>query len=379
MSERLFTTRFFIMCAFTFTVFISAFQLLPTAPFRIQELGGSTFSSGLFLGFLTFASASSAPFTGAVSDRIGRRRTLMVASSVILLCAVAYGMTTSYQVMLGIALVHGVVWSGLLSASAAYLTNLVPEGRRAEGISYWGLSTIAAIAVAPPVGFWIMHNGGWSWICIACGMLSLLMGVIAWVLPEDTEGQTHHPHPKPSLMEWSVLAKSLTLFLYSFGYGAITSFSAVYLDALSIKPESLYLTVLAVVTLATRPVSGRVADRIGHRKILIPCLLLITAGLALLSFASTLTGVVISAIVFGAGFGSAYPVFVAYVMKNVHPDQRGSAFGSILSAFDIGIGIGSIVAGWIIQHFSFAVAFGLATVLSALAIPYFLIIDRKVQ
>jgi len=63
--ERLFTPRFFVMCAFSFTVFLSAFQLLPTAPFRILALGGSKFAAGMFLGFLTYASAFSAPLTGA--------------------------------------------------------------------------------------------------------------------------------------------------------------------------------------------------------------------------------------------------------------------------------------------------------------------------
>ena len=77
------------MCVFTFIVFFSAFQLLPTAPFRIRDLGGTTFASGLFLGLLTYASAFSAPFTGAVADRIGRRRTLLVASAVIACCSIA--------------------------------------------------------------------------------------------------------------------------------------------------------------------------------------------------------------------------------------------------------------------------------------------------
>ena len=61
-DDRLFTVRFFTMCGFTFTVFLSAFQLLPTAPVRILQLGGTTFAAGLFLGFLTYASALSAPF-----------------------------------------------------------------------------------------------------------------------------------------------------------------------------------------------------------------------------------------------------------------------------------------------------------------------------
>src|SRR4029077_9342832 len=188
----------------------------------------------LFLGFLTYASAASAPLTGAIADRIGRRRALIAARRVIRLCAIGYSVTTSYPVMLAIVLVHGVFWSGLLSASAAYLTHLLPERRRAEGISYWGMSSVAAggisswglwgvgpIAVAPPIAFWIMQHGGWRWICVSCGLLNLLMGAIAWVLPEDrVETQLDLPLPqlRASIVEWRVLVLSLTLFLYSFGY-----------------------------------------------------------------------------------------------------------------------------------------------------------------
>src|SRR6267143_1605134 len=171
MSDRLFSPRFFVMCGFTFTVFLSAFQLLPTAPFRIRDLGGSTFASGLFLGFLTYASAWSAPLTGAIADRIGRRRALLVASGVICLCSAAYALLTDYRLMLALVVVHGIFWSGLLSASAAYLTSMLHERRRAEGISYWGLSSVGAIAVAPPVAFWILQHGGWRWICITGGIL----------------------------------------------------------------------------------------------------------------------------------------------------------------------------------------------------------------
>ena len=64
-SEKLFTPRFLVMWSFSFTVFLSVFQLLPTAPFHIKDLGGSTLQAGLFLGLLTFSSAMFAPLTGA--------------------------------------------------------------------------------------------------------------------------------------------------------------------------------------------------------------------------------------------------------------------------------------------------------------------------
>ena len=55
-------------------------QLLPTAPYRILELGGSEVTAGMFLGFLTYASAASAPITGSLADRFGRRRMLIACS-----------------------------------------------------------------------------------------------------------------------------------------------------------------------------------------------------------------------------------------------------------------------------------------------------------
>ena len=70
MSERLFTPRFFIMCAYTFTVFVSVFQLLPTAPYHVLDLGGSTTAAGLFLGFLTYSSAVSAPLLASRWKRV---------------------------------------------------------------------------------------------------------------------------------------------------------------------------------------------------------------------------------------------------------------------------------------------------------------------
>ena len=153
MTDRLFTPRFFLMCAFTFTVFLSVFQLIPTAPFHVRDLGGGPLASGLFLGFLTFASAWSAPFTGAFADRHGRRRTLIFASLGLAAFTATYAFIDSYPLLLALVLLHGIVWSSLLSASAAYLTGVLPPTRRSEGIAFWGLSSVLAVVVAPTVGF----------------------------------------------------------------------------------------------------------------------------------------------------------------------------------------------------------------------------------
>ena len=373
-SDRLFTPYFFLMCGFTFTVFLSAFQLLPTAPFHILDLGGSTFASGLFLGFLTYSSAFSAPITGALADRLGQRRILIITSLALAAFSFGYAVIQSYRVMLVLVIVHGVFWSGLLSASASYMTHLLPERRRAEGIGYWGLSSILALAVAPTVGLWI-YRRGWVWLCVLSIILNLVMAAIAWTLREHTEPNTE-VRKRGGLLEWRVLIISLSLFLYSFGYGGITSFTALYADAHGVTPKSIYLTAMAIAILVTRPFSGRLGDRLGYKRVFVPCLLLISTGLTLLALGETKPWMIASAVIFGVGFGTAYPVYVGYVMRGVDADRRGAAFGAILAAFDTGIGTGSTTIGWLIQHFGFAAAFGTAAALSMLALPYFLAADR---
>jgi MFS family permease len=376
-SDRLFTPHFFIMCGFTFTVFLSAFQLLPTAPFHILDLGGSTFASGLFLGFLTYSSAFSAPLTGALADRLGQRRVLIISSLALAVFSIGYAVIPSYRVVLVLVIVHGIFWSGLLSASASYMTNLLPENRRAEGIGYWGLSTVAAMAVAPTAGLWI-YRRGWVWLCVVGAVLNLVMAGIAWNLREQGSGAAG-PRRTGGLLEWRVLIVSVSLFLYSFGYGGITSFTALYADANNVTPKSIYLTALAVVILLTRPTAGRLGDRWGYKRVFVPCLVLICVGLALLAFGGTRPWMIASAVVFGVGFGTAYPVYVGYVMQGVDAGRRGAAFGAILAAFDTGIGTGSTLMGLLIQKFGFSTAFGVAAALSALALPYFLIADRLVS
>lgn len=365
------------MCGFTFLVFLSAFQLLPTAPFRILALGGTAATAGLFLGFLTYASALTAPVTGTLADRMGKRRILIVASMAIAAFSVVYALVTDYRLMLAVVVVHGFFWSGLLAASAAYITDIVPAARRAEGISYWGLSTVFAIAVAPTIGLWIYGRGGWLVLCLVAAAINLGMTAMAWSLPETRRAEGRALPPlRGRLVEWRVLALSMTLFLYSFGYGGITSFVALYADARGVTPRALYFAVFAGAILITRPFVARLGDRVGYRRVLLPCLILIVAGFALLSVGADRRWFVFSAVVFGTGFGSAYPLYAAYVMRHVDETRRGAAFGSILAAFDTGIGTGSIGVGWLVEHYGFQAAFGTAAALAALSIPYFLLADR---
>jgi MFS family permease len=378
-ADRLFTPRFFVLWSYNFIVFLSAFQLLPTAPFHILSLGGSGTEAGLFLGFLTYASAISAPITGALGDRWGKRNMLLVAALALTGFSLLYAIAPSYQLILGLVLIHGVFWSCLLSASAAYMTDIIPASRRAEGLGYSGFASILGVAVAPWIGLYVFDHGGWTLMCLESAALNLIMAIIAWRLPKDVT----HAAAKArklhfaDLVEWRVLVFGLTLFLYAFTYGGITSFVAVYAEQLDVTPRAMYFTVLSLAILSTRPFIGRYADRVGHTRIIVPCLVLVVLGASILPIADSRAMFALSAILFGVGFGSVYPLMVSHLMHHMPEHRRGATFGALIGAFDTGIGTGSIAIGWMSGRFGFSRAFAVAAMLAALSIPYYLFMEKR--
>jgi hypothetical protein len=147
-----------------FTVFLSLFQLLPTAPFGSSTSAARRRSPGSSSGCSPTPRRSRPdhgcprrPHRQAPHAARDERRDLRFLARL-----------RREPQLLGAAraaFFHGLFWSGLLSASSAYMTEVIPESRRAEGIGYWGMATMLATAVSPGVGLW-MYGHGWAWLCL---------------------------------------------------------------------------------------------------------------------------------------------------------------------------------------------------------------------
>jgi predicted MFS family arabinose efflux permease len=81
--------------------------------------------------------------------------------------------------------------------------------------------------------------------------------------------------------------------------------------------------------------------------------------------------------VFGAGFSLLGPAFTSWTVENVDPERRGAAFGALLAAFDLGIGLGSFAFGIVVTRFGWSTAFLGAALLALLAWPYLLWAERR--
>lgn len=379
MREPLFTRRFAGLWLYAFLTFFSAFQLLPAIPFRIMEIGGSKSAAGLFLSVYTFASAFAAPVMGSIADQLGRRRMLVVASILFIVFSIGYGLIPNLHVLLAIGVIHGALWSGLMSAAAALMTEYIPATRRTEGLAYWGLASTAAIGIAPAVGLFVLRHSSWPMLCLELAGLSAVMAVWATRLPaNEAPPDASLPSIRDSF-DWPVIRTALSLGVISFGYGGITSYAAIYAIERHVKPESIYFTVFAATIVLVRVFTSHLGDRFGPVPVVIPAFVAMPLSFAVLSMATTKPLFIASAILFGIGLGAGYPALVTFVLSASDPQRRARTFGSIVWAFDTGIGSGSLLIGVLAERRSLSFAYGCAAAISCLAIPLFLLGARSLR
>lgn len=366
----LFTPRFVMLWAYAFVTFFSAFQLLPAIPFRILELGGSKAEAGWFLSVYTFSSAFAAPVMGSIADHLGRRRLLITASILFIAFSVAYGVVRNLPLLFLIAAIHGAIWSGLLASASALMSEYIPESRRTQGMAYWGLASTSAIAIAPAFGLWMFHFG-WTILCYELAAVSVLMVFGALLLRADNKAPAGRRLAVSDAWDWRVIATTLSLTVASFGYGGMTSYAAIIAVERHITPAAIYLTTYAISIILFRVCFSHLGDRIGPKRMLYPGLVLVPFAFGWLGVAHTRWEMIASATLFGIGWGAAYPAFVTIILGSTDPSRRARTFGSIVWAFDTGIGLGSFGIGAIGQHYGLAMAFQIAAALSCFSIPIF--------
>nr|WP_281509829.1 MFS transporter [Muribaculum gordoncarteri] len=84
----------------------------------------------------------------------------------------------------------------------------------------------------------------------------------------------------------------------------------------------------------------------------------------------------LSALLVGLGNGQMYPAFLNMFIKVARHDQRGTANSSILISWDLGMGIGILVGGFMAEYISYEAAFWVAAAMQGTGAVLFLLVTR---
>lgn len=389
--EALWTGEFVLLLATAIFMYISTFMFTPTLPLFARNIGLSDPSVGGFI-VLAYTLGSLMPrvFWGKLSDNWGRKRVYLIGLAIMTLATPFFGVFLSFAGIISIRLMQGVGFSATSTAAGTMSVDLVPESRRAEGIGYYALANTIGMAIAPGIGLFMLQRfgppallaAGFFAGCIAIvGGFRLsyerkkkLMAAASNTSESKREGQNSSNEkgadPKGlsaedapgqirrnAFMDQRILKTALVVFFVVFPYGGIMGYIASYGRDLGIAEIGLYFTMYAAAVFAVRLFVGRLSDRYGIATVLIPGILFMASGLAILFWATTLPIFLISAVLFGFGFGSAVPILQTTAYQFCPPFGRGAVSAGLFATMDLAYGLGAMNLGLGIKLFGYRYAF----------------------
>ncbi|MCT1402932.1 MFS transporter [Paenibacillus sp. p3-SID867] len=372
--ERLWTKPFILLTAGNLFLFVAFYMLYPTLPSFIKEMGGNESQVGLAMGAFALSAVFFRPLVGGLLDRLGRRPFIVWGLLLFTLAMYMYNWVGGIIVLIGLRILHGLSWALSTTAMITSVTDTIPAARRGEGMGWFSTSMTLAMAVGPMIGIWVTQNHSYS----ALFLLAVILSVVALFL---TFGARMPFRPqtgarKIELYEKSVLPIATSAFFLFIAYGGITTFVPLFASSIQVNSGVFFLTFAASLALS-RPISGKLSDRYGEMAVIAPSLVITICALIVLSFSNGIVGVLVSAVLYGIGFGSAQPAFQSATLLVARSDRKGVANATITTANDLGIGLGSIMLGWVSQYTSYQVLFAVSAVSVGVSLILFTLFVKR--
>ena len=382
--DRLFTRDYIFVCIAAFMMSFSFFILVPTLPMYLKDTFGiSPALVGVVLSCYVIAVLSIRPMTGFIADTLPRKRVYIVSYAIFVASFLGYFfITQTLALFILLRVLHGFSFGMLTTAGNTLVIDVMPSSRRGEGLGYYGVTNNLAMAFGPMVGLFVISSGNYTLLFLT----SLITGIVGLVLGALVRA----PHKRLEKTEFKLSADRFFLkegiracfafFLLAIPYGMTTSYMALYAASSGITHNAgLFFTVMAAGLITSRLNSGKRVDRgfVTETIIVGICIALVGGfGEAILSTVSSWSitaGYVtyfLTAFLFGYGYGTMFPAYNTLFINLAPNSRRATANATYLTGWDVGIGGGMLLGGYI-SEFDYSYCYMLGAVLIFLALMFF--------
>lgn len=386
-QSSIWSKNFITVALINFMVMLIYYLLLVTIGiYVVEQFAGSTRIAGLVTGMMVIGCLIGRFLTGFYIERLGAKRVLYVGAVALTLTMALYLLAFSIPLLILIRLLSGIAVGIIGTVTGTIVAFVVPPNRRGEGISYFSLSTILAAAIGPFLGLLLVQHIPYYLLFImgiAIGMLTLLLALLLKIntfnLPKS-QRRKNWLHLS-NFIEPKAINISLVVMLVGTGYAAIQAYLSFYAKSYDlITAASFFFVVYAAVILVSRPFTGRLLDIRGENIIVYPSLLLLVMGFLLLSEADSALLLLSASALIGLGFGNFQSAAQAIAVKLSPINKIGQATSTYFILFDLGIGIGPYLLGFVIPWIGYRGMYLICALISALSIIlyYFLHANRKI-
>ena len=350
-AERILTANFILVCAASFLFSGSMALLLTVLPLYVtQELHGSQLQVGLVAGVFTAAAVLARPLSGRLVDEWGRRAGLSLGALLFAVCPAFFPWATSVSLLLGLRFLHGIGIATYTTGAGTLVADIAPLNRRGEALGYFGIALNMAMAVGPALGAMLLPTFGfvrlfWLSAVVASGSFFFTL----WL----NEPPRPPRHERAPLLSREALFPALVMACTTVTFGAVASFLPLLVFEKRLGNPGLFFTVYSIGLIVSRAWAGTLSDRFGRAVVILPGMLLISVAMGVLAFATSLSHLLIAAVLNGFGYGGVQPTLLALAVDRASPHGRGAALATVTGAIDVGIGVSAVGLGLLLEWSNF--------------------------
>ena len=381
--EKLWNSNYLKVWSANFMIFFSFMLVTPLLPLYLHEsFGADKDTIGLVLSGYTLTALLLRPFSGYMVDSYPRRIVLLTSFFLFFLMFAGYLVATTLTLFALVRTLHGGPMGAVTVANSTSAIDVLPSSRRAEGIGYYGLSNNLATSMAPTVGLFIYHSSEnydllFLTAFIVAGIGLCINSSVRFPAKEIVQNKSRLSFDRFFLTRgWS---EGLCVVCIAFSYGVVSTYIAIYSkESLGITTGTgLWFAVLCAGLMLSRLVGartlqqGKVVENASHG------ILFSLFGYLLFATVHNLWGYYGAALIVGLGNGHLWPAMQTMFVNLAGNNQRGTANSTMLTSWDVGVGLGVVLGGIMAEHLGYDAVFMAAWLVNVAGVAFFFLYARE--
>lgn len=358
-------------------------MIIPELPAYLSSLGGAEYK-GLIISLFAVTAMLSRPFSGKLSDTIGRKPVMMFGSIVCLVCSFIYPIVSTVAGFLLLRFVHGFSTGFTPTGQTAYISDIVPAHRRGEAMGLLGTAGAVGMASGPAIGGMLANRAGLDVMFYCSSAFALISVALIAGMKETLEARhkfsVHHLSVKKSdLFEPRVWIPCLIMSLCAYSYGALFTVMPDFGEFVGIRNKGLLFTFLTVASLLVRLLGGKASDLYGRASVLRVSTVVMVIAMFIIAFSTSAFQLIVGVTIYGLAQGVTSPTLLAWATDLSPANRKGRGVSSLYIFMEFGIGTGAFLSGIIYGNESaqFSNTFLMCALLAGLAFMALIIFGKR--
>jgi len=294
----------------------------------------------------------SRPFSGVMTDSLGRKPVMLAGALVCFFCALVYPLASWIGLFLLLRTLHGLAAGFTPTGTTAYIADTVHPSRRGEAMGLSGLMGNVGTALGFAIGPLLAAKMGRDWMYGLAAAMALAALYSFSRLPESLWRRKRFSFrllriQPQDIIDRQVLEPAVVMLLVCMNLGAVLTVMPDFTRHLGYENKGLYMAVYIGSSLLVRILSGKLSDRYGRTFSILLGTTCLSMSMLMIAWNEAPWVLYPSAVLFGFGQGFNAPALFAWTTDLSRPEMKGRSLATIFIALEAGITLGGLGGGFI--------------------------------